>query len=362
MQIKLLANLEEVLNSRHAWNEVAGTRPMFRWEWLVNWLRHQVDETKPAVLVGVDANGEWIGVAPFCLEVSRLSRKLRFLGSGKACTDYMGLITRSADEQKFAEAVADWLTDHLHPGGPLGAVDVLELEGFCPQNEHARYFYDLLAASGFNSHCVELEGCWRLELPESWEELNQGFSKSLRRKTKKAVQRLGQSETEIVSTDATPLSEIWSCFVQLHQQRRKVLNQPGCFSFVNFESFLHDATESLIGESRAELFLIRHSGRPLASFLLLNDGETGLMYQSGIDPEQISAEPGYQIAVLAMQASIRKGFRYFDFLRGDEPYKSRWLTKRVPLVRARFIPRNFSSQLKHGVWWTGHSIRQYLKS
>jgi CelD/BcsL family acetyltransferase involved in cellulose biosynthesis len=362
MKIKLLDNLDEILNARSAWNEIAGTRPMLQWDWLVNWLRHQVEETTPAVLVGVNSDQQWVGVAPFCLDASRLNRKLRFLGSGGACTDYLGLITRPDDEQEFAESVADWLTDNLHPGGPLGSVDVLELEGFCPQNENTRYLFDLLAASGFNSHCVELEGCWELELGNSWDELNQQFSKSHRRKTKKAVKRLADSDTKVLSSDDTDFATLWPTFVQLHQARRQMLQQPGCFADSNFESFLRAATDSMIRDSRAEILVIQYQGKPLASMLLLNDGETTYMYQSGLDPDRISLEPGYQIAVLALQSSIRKGYRKFDFLRGDEPYKSRWQTKRIPLVRARFIPRNFRSQLMHGVWWTGHSIRQYLKS
>lgn len=362
MKIILLDNLDEILGARSKWNEIAGTRPMLQWEWLVNWLIHQVDDTTPAVLVGVNDDQEWVGIAPFCLDTSHLNRKLRFLGSGKTCTDYLGLITRANDEHQFAEAIADWLTDNLHPGGPLGTIDVLELEGFCPQNQHTRYLFDLLAASGFNSHCVELEGCWELDLPNTWEELNKSLSKSLRRKTKKAVQRLEHADTEILSTDYTDFAKLWPDFVQLHQARREMLDQPGCFADPKFESFLRAATESLIHESGAEILLIRNQGKPLAAFLLLNDGNSAYMYQSGMDPDRLSAEPGYQIAVLALQAAIRKGFRKFDFLRGDEPYKSRWLTKRIPLVRARFIPRNFRSQLMHGVWWTGHSIRQYLKS
>ena len=103
----------------------------------------------------------------------------------------------------------------------------------------------------------------------------------------------------------------------------------------------------MICNGRAEILEIESQGKPLATMLLLNDGNTVYMYQSGIDPARITMEPGYQIAVLALQSTIHKGFHKFDFLRGDEPYKSRWLTKRIPLVRARFIPRNFRSQIIH---------------
>ena len=286
---------------------------------------------------------------------------LILLGSGAVCSDYMSLIAKPNFDCQFAEAVTDWLSENIRPGGPLGRIDVIELEGVCLQHENTQYLFELLQASGFKSHTVELEGCWALELPASWDELNASFSKSLRRKTKKAVMRLEQAETRILTTDETELSELWPQFVDLHQKRRQMLGQPGCFADSKFVAFLFEAMHDLIQAGRGEVVVINHAGRPFASFLLLNDSETVYMYQSGMDPETISLEPGYQIAILAMQRSMQKKFRRFDFLRGDEPYKSRWLTERIPLARTRFIPRNLTSQLKHSIWQTGHSIKQYLK-
>jgi dihydrodipicolinate synthase/N-acetylneuraminate lyase len=75
----------------------------------------------------------------------------------------------------------------------------------------------------------------------------------------------------------------------------------------------------------------------------------------------MNLEPGYQIAYCAIERSIKKGFKHFDFLRGDEPYKSRWNTRRKPIQRIRFIPRNPLANIKHGLWLTGRSIKNYVR-
>ena len=361
MNLTLITQSDVILGSKVQWNVIAQNRPFFRWEWLAGWLAHQVDSVTPALLVGSDDQGRWIGIAPFCVECKSLSRKLRFLGSGTVCSDYLGLITHPDHETVFAEAIADWLTHNIRPGGPLGTIDAIELEGVSRSDQSSQYFQELLIASGFESHKVELEGCWATDLPSTWEEMDRRLSKSLRRKTKKASHRLADPTTQVLSSDDDDVAELWNSFVELHQKRRNTLGQSGCFARPNFAAFLQEATTKLISAERAELLIIRTDGKPLAGCLLLNDGTTNFMYQSGFDPDNAALEPGYQIVIAALRTSIRKGLTRFDFLRGDEPYKSRWLTERIPLVRIRLIPRNFTSQLKHEIWKTAYSFRQWCK-
>ncbi len=363
MKIKLITDIEEVRRSQKEWDEVAGAMPFFRFDWLVTWLTTQVEDVTPAVLVGCGSNDQWLGVAPFCVDAkaSRFVRRLRFLGSGPTCSDYLRLFAKPEFERSFAECTTDWLDKNLRRGGPLGTIDVIEFEGIDPQDESTQYFCDLLDAAGFKSHTKPLEACWVTDLPESWPELNASFSKSMRRKTKKAVQRLADPDTEILSTKQASLSSLWPTFVDLHQKRRMMLGQAGCFAETGFEAFLKNSLEQLVPQDRADVLQINYQGIPLACAVMLNDGITSFLYQSGMEPEWVSREPGYQIVVAAIQESIHRGRRRFDFLRGDEPYKARWSTTRVPLISRRFIPRNFSSQLKHGIWSTGHSIKQHLR-
>jgi len=362
MKLQLLTRLEQITACQSTWNQVAGSRPFFRWEWLANWLIAKIEMVSPAVLVGIDDQGNWLGIAPFCIETKSVSKKLRFLGSGSVCSDYMNLFSLPGHEREFAASIADWLKSNLHSSGPLGSIDVIELEGVDLTDESVTYFFDLMKAWGFTHHTSEMEGCWVMQLPSTWDEVNQSITQSLRRKTKKAIQRLRDAETSIRSTDQHPLDELWPTFVELHQKRRQMLDQPGCFADPKFEAFLYRSAQQLISVGRAELIVIDYQQQPIASYLLLNDGQTAMFYQSGIDPERLSLEPGHQIAVSSVQRSIEKGFQYLDFLRGDEPYKSRWLTTRTPLTRIKLVPRNLSSQLKHSIWQTGYSLKQYLKS
>ncbi len=361
MQLQLITNFEELESHSHHWNKVAGPFPFFRWNWVSNWFRYLGNKLELAVLVATDDEGNWTGIAPWCIDSSMpFARKLRFLGSGDACSDYLDLICSAENYRSFAALATDWLVGNIGNPKTLGRIDVVELDGITLTNPNTNHLDRLLDANGLKSHTSELEGGWVVDLPQTWEELNASFSKSMRRKTKKAVQRVADPNTEILSSRDVPFNELWPIFTHLHQQRRNMLGQEGCFASQDFENFLRSAASSLVDESQAELLAILHAGTPLATMLLLNDNETVYTYQNGMDVERLHLEPGYQICYTAIQRSIERGFTHLDFLRGDEPYKSRWNTTRIPIVRKRYVPRTTLATIKHGIWLTGKSIKQYV--
>lgn len=360
MKLELITDFATLERNADQWDQVAGDFPFFRFSWMGSWIKHLGKACQLAVLVAIDDEGSWIGIAPWCVDHHNMTRRLRWISSGSACADYLSLIARPGHETSFAEAAVEWLIANAGADGPLGRIDSLELEGVALTQPAAAHFTELLSASGFAHHATELEGCWKVDLPAKWSELEPQFSKSMRRKTKKATQRLLDEQTEIRSSHDYGFEELWPTFVELHQQRRQMLGQAGCFADDHFQSFLRDAMSGLIDSGHAEIVEIRHGCEPLASMLLLNDGHTVFMYQSGMCNQRAAMEPGYQMAACAIQRAIEGGFSGFDFLRGDEPYKARWNTTRVALSRVKFVPRTFSAQLKHSLWLTGKSLKEHV--
>jgi CelD/BcsL family acetyltransferase involved in cellulose biosynthesis len=363
MNIHLIQNVETLIGSTAEWSKLAGSFPFFGPEWLLTWLQRNTEDVDPAVLVAVDNSGHWLGMAPFCVDKRpvRFFRRLRFLGSGDTCSDYMGLISPPESSRAFAESVGDWLFENIHPQGPVGQIDRIELEGVESVDSDANYFDQVMEALGFKIESIPIEGCWAVDLPSSWEELNASFSKSMRRKTKKAVKQLADPQTDTWTSRNHCFEELWQVFIDLHQKRRAMLGQPGCFANSRFEAFLKDATEQLFVDHRAEIIQIDYQNRPLASVLMLHDHATSYLYQSGMEPDLASLNPGYQLVIAAIQNSMQHGITRFDFLRGDEPYKARWSTTRIPLVTKRFVPRDFRARIKHSIWSTGQAIKNQIK-
>lgn len=363
MKLQFFNSYEDLQQHSKQWDRVASGRAFQSWAWQGSWLEHLGNEFTPAVLVATDDSDLWIGIAPFCIDrTSSFASRLRFIGSGPACTDYVDLICDDSIYKQFALNISDWIYHHNGDETTLGTIDIVELEGVASGRENLPLLIEPFQANGFKHQTIELEGGWEVELPPTWDELNSSFSKSMRRKTKKAVSRLSAETTQLTSTNDVPIEEVWSAFRELHQRRQEMMGKEGCFSVPRFEAFLHAATERLMANDQAEIVIINSELRPLAAMLLLKDPDGVMMYQSGADPQRMKLEPGYQIAACAIQRAIENGLARFDFLRGDEPYKARWKTKRIPMAKVRLVPPNTMARIKDGVWTGVRSLKTYLQT
>ncbi len=362
-KLKVITDLATLLASKESWNALAGGSPFCRWEWLASWVRHLGSDWELAILVQADATGKWIGIAPFGIHISRTgTRRLRFLGSGDACTDYATLICAADDVQKFTANVAEWLKDAFCGNDQCGGYDLIEFDGVAEDDVATNLLAADLQANRFTTYRDELEGCWVVDLPETWTELNSTFSKSLRRKSNAAARKLTEDQSSMLSSRELGLEAVWPKFVQLHQQRREMLGQPGCFASTSFEAFLKDATIQLAESDMAEVVVLVTDGSPIAAVLSFNDGDTKMLYQTGFDVDRCSESPGYLLIVQELQCSIERGFTQFDFLRGDEPYKSRWNTKRIALTRIRLVPPKLSATIRHNLRQSARSVKSALNS
>ena len=90
-----------------------------------------------------------------------------------------------------------------------------------------------------------------------------------------------------------------------------------------------------------------HDGKPVAALLAFLYGQSALYYQAGWDPNSpvASLSPGVVLMAHSISDAITHGCRYFEFLRGDEAYKSRWTTtyrRTVTLLCARnFLAKQY---------------------
>jgi CelD/BcsL family acetyltransferase involved in cellulose biosynthesis len=64
----------------------------------------------------------------------------------------------------------------------------------------------------------------------------------------------------------------------------------------------------------------------------------------------------------SLRAAIEQGYAAFDFMRGDEAYKSSWGARARPTLETRIIARRPSAQLRHTAWLTRRQMRRWAKA
>lgn len=360
---RIITTLDEFRQVREPWNALCDERLFHRWEWLYSWWEtwHGIGDL--AILVVVDAEGRWIGMAPWFKTASASrGRVVRTLGSGAACSDYVSLVAKPG----FEDVVADQIARQLFGPGQrdvFANVDLFEFEGHVAGDALMENILRRIPRDMADYVTEEIGGTWRTALPSSWEEFEAGLKKSFRRKTRKAGKRLAQDDFNCAVFRAPEqIGKAWRLFVDLHQRRRQSLGQPGCFADSRFESFLNTATLRLADCDRAQINMICHQGKPLTCNLEFASSTSVFMYQTGMDPDFLSLEPGHITFTWAIRQSISRRFQWFDFLRGDEPYKRFWNTKRIPLYRTRIVPKRLTSTLRYSILSAGRQVRSWARN
>ena len=110
-----------------------------------------------------------------------------------------------------------------------------------------------------------------------------------------------------------------------------------------------------------ELCWIELDGRPVGIEYCLLDTNTTYVYQGGIDPEAQQASPGHLMTMALIRHSIASSRTTYDFLRGDEPYKTDWNAQPQETVKLRISANRTAAHLRQGVWLAGATMKKWVK-
>lgn len=352
------------------WNRLSRGVPFRAWQWLGTWWRHYGDSTESRrqaaelYTLCVYDHEELIGLAPWYVRTFPLhGRVVQFLGSGPVCTEYQTVLCKPGWESRVAHELAQWLTTHAGQTGPDGW-DQLELGAIDAGSSMMRSLSEALGTRGALVHCRPGQSCWRLELPSSWEEYIATLSKSHRKELRACRRRYFDTGRAVLHTVADPqqLARAMALLIDLHQRRRRSLGDTGCFASPRFTAFHQDVSAQLLDCGRLRLHWLELDGKPVAAEYHFH-GDEGLIYayQSGIEVAALEHGPGRLATLAILRAAIAEGFRGFDLLRGDEPYKAHWRARPRPTVEIRVFPGTPTDHVRYGVRVAGELIRDWVK-
>jgi len=200
--------------------------------------------------------------------------------------------------------------------------DVMILGNLAPDAPNAARLAAALRRRGCATRRDALWSCPYLELPSSWEEYLTSLS-ATRRQTLRRKERNLRRDHAVRVTDygMERLDEGWRRLVGLHEQR---WGGAGSFSDPRVER-LHRCFARELGR-RGQLWLttLDLDGEPAAAWYGFANHETVYFYQSGRDPRCEDRSVGVLLMATMIRRAIERGYRWFDFLRGDEAYKVQW--------------------------------------
>ena len=227
--------------------------------------------------------------------------------------DYNDFMVKPGHEAVFYDAVLgcmDELKCHTLTLAPLTEAS--------PTLEHLP---ELARRRGFSVEVEKEDVASGIALPETWEDYLAGLSKKDRHELRRKFRRLETlPDWRWYSiTGQEQVADRLGDFIEL-MRLSKV--DKDLWMTPEREQFFHRITQRMSQDDRLRLFFMEIDGRPVATSLCFDYDSSRLLYNSGYNPEHSYYSVGLLLDALCLREAIEQKMKYFDFLRGDEPYKA----------------------------------------
>lgn len=356
MRVARIHNIEEI---RGPWMELSKGQPFCSPVWMAAWAKHCCTNGKPFVL-GIFDNDTLVGIAPFHTHRSRIGAdRLEFLGTGKACSEYLGILASPEVTECVTDHLSKWMMEAAFgTHGDENRWQRLDLESVSLQDRGSRLLCEKLAGRGAELIEGESAPCWRIELQQSCDEWLAGLNKSIRRKIRLLEKQAIHSGRAIykIASNQQEKGAFYDYLVRLHTDRRRQLNETGCFEIPGFEQFLAGVIFDADADNLVKLSVVELDGQVVAAGLWLEDSNGLYIYQAGISStlessdDLASSNPGWLLNLFHLRYAREKGLAFVDYLRGDERYKKHLGAVPTKLLYNMVVPPVTSAVVRQQVW------------
>jgi CelD/BcsL family acetyltransferase involved in cellulose biosynthesis len=308
--------------------------------WMATWWKH-FGKGQLAVIAVRDAAGRLVAVAPFYISRSTVAlgaRRLGFLADARVGSDYLDIL---ADASWGAVAVEE-IARVLFARHRLW--DYIELCDTADSPWMAVLLAEL-ASRGMRAVETTRRICRYIPLPATFEKYLAGLGTSLRanyRRRWRQLEREHQAEC-LAFSSAAELERHFPSLLALHRMRFEQRAADSAFLAPHVPEFHAEAMRILAHQGFARLFLLKAGGENVAALYGFSVGRTFQFYQCGMHPGWVRYGLGQVLIGNAIGHAIGAGHATFDFLRGDESYKTQWADQARENVTRRFFDARPSS-------------------
>jgi|SRR5208337_1676986 len=332
---------------RNEWNDLlekSDQNTIFlRWEWLYTWWQVYGTGSNQLCIYIVKEDGRLVAIAPFYRTRKYIFfSELRFLGSNVICSDYLNIILIKNKE----ETLMDFILPALDG---MKNWDALELKNIISSSGSVSAVESFFKRRGYmTSLDREYTVCPYIYLKSPWESINDSFSSKIRniisRKSKKLEKSYTVSYYNVKSNE--DIKKYLPDFVRLSRLRFNQKKMRSPFMDEKFYAFHKKIISELAKKEMVKFDFLKVNDTLIASTYMFRYNKRDYYYQSGFDPDWDSYSPGTLLFYHSIKNAHDTGIEEYDFLQGDENYKSKWTERFRYCSKLRII----NNQHPGGVW------------
>jgi CelD/BcsL family acetyltransferase involved in cellulose biosynthesis len=284
-------------------------------QWLSLWWEH-FGRGKELYLVTFFHGGKAVGLAPLYRAAKRriLSVHYHLLGNGLA--SYLDVLALPGWET----AVLESLLSHFAAQPRPVTLHLADLNDRYSRSYAAAS--ELAGASPGSAKRFHLYTCPRAELPGDWQAyLTAQRDRKSRHNLARAERQLsGVGQWSIRVAGPEEIARLWPDIHRIHKERfQGTVNR---LFAGGRDAFL--LSELVKPGSALTLSILELDGVPVSFYLGFAFGDTFIDFAPAFDPALAPVSLGQIHLKHLIQTKLGQGFRYFDFSKGDAPYKRWW--------------------------------------
>ena len=249
-----------------------------------------------------------VAVAP----MARSGDTLSFVGN-QDTVDYNDFMVKPGHEAALYDALLLSMDEQ-----ECNTLRLASLRQTSPTLEHLP---ELARERGFSVEIQEEDVASGIALPDSWDDYLGVLSKKDRHELRRKIRRL----------ETLPDMK-WYCLQEPDQVADRLdqfielmrLSRPDKDEWMTpgREQFFHRMSQRMAQAGMLRLFFMDLDGVTVATSLCFDYASSRLLYNSGYNPEFSYYSVGLLLDAFCLKDAIESDMDYFDFLRGDEPYKA----------------------------------------
>ena len=265
------------------------------------------DRDDDPLLLAFQDDDDLLGIAPLMRERTTLS----FLGATDLF-DYHDFIVPQGREDAFYPSLIEYLTSQEWSS--------ILLTSLPEESPTVHRLPDLARAQGWSCEIEQEDVAPGIILPQDWDSYLSGLSKKDRHELRRKFRRLSSVEDVVLHAFSEPqdvrahLDDFFLLMQESREEKRDFLTPER-------REFFQSMAEDLSARGMLQLYFMDIGGSPVAAAICFDYQGQRLLYNSGFNPDHASLSVGLLLNAHTLGDAIKHGGRYFDFLRGDEPYK-----------------------------------------
>lgn len=266
--------------------------------------------------------------------------------SEEICSPYLGILAAHGREAAIAESLAAALST-----GEVGQWDEVVLTSLSESDPMVKALETALGRAAMQPQLEQIDASAFVPLPESWDAYLASLQGQRRYFVKRTLRDLeawfGKAGGERRVTSHDDLARGQAILYELHRERWRAEGRDGVFEAPRFKRFHETIMKAFLDGTDAELELcwLEHEGRPFAVlYSFIYKGRIHF-YQSGrsLDVPK-TVRPGIGAHLFAIKRHIEAGRAVYDFLEGEQMYKSQLSSEERRLFSLRALSPSLRSR------------------